>query len=82
LIIESIIDLDSNGEFISELVSGPFESWIHRHASSSIELIEEEARDNPTFRMALNKLSIPKDPDEIWKRINIARDGLAPLQGL
>ena len=72
-IIISIINMDVEGDSLLDLIHGPLESWVFRHAVSSIDLIEEEARDNDRFRWALGGLVKPKDPDPIWERLEVAR---------
>jgi hypothetical protein len=74
-IITSIIDMDASGSALTDLVHGPLESWINKHADSTIELIEEEARSNSRFRRALRGLGNCQNESSIWKRIKIAAEG-------
>lgn len=75
LIITLIIATDKQGDSLLDLIHGPLESWIFRHAPKSIELIEEEARDNERFKWALGGLVKPECADDIWERLEIARGG-------
>lgn len=54
------------------LAAGPLEDLIDAHGEEYIEVIEEEAKDNPEFRKLLRGVWESSTP-EVWNRVQKAR---------
>ncbi|MCO5979350.1 DUF6869 domain-containing protein [Ideonella oryzae] len=72
--ILEILKLDSSNKIQEVLAAGPLEDILAKHGPLVIELVESEAKGNPTFAKLLGGVWKNSMTDEIWARVQAVWD--------
>ena len=73
-IILDILAADSSPRILGNLAAGPFEDLLTKYGERFIDKVEEEAQRNPMFRELLNVVWKNGMSDDVWIRVQTARD--------
>ncbi|MFQ5937100.1 MAG: DUF6869 domain-containing protein [Acidiferrobacterales bacterium] len=80
-LILRILQTDNSDAVIKQLSAGPLEDLLAQRGEQFIERLESEAQHNPSLRKLLGGLWQGEMSEEIWVRIQAARDQGGPTVG-
>ncbi|MDO5654277.1 MAG: hypothetical protein Q4G39_09270 [Brachymonas sp.] len=72
--ILEILKLDSSGNIQEVLSAGPLESLLAKHGPLVIEMVENEAKQNPQFAQLLGGAWRNSMTTEVWTRVQAVWD--------
>jgi hypothetical protein len=71
-LVTSLIDLAPSDQSLGYFAAGPLEDLLSEHAPYLIARVEDRARDNETFRRALQGVWRQGMADDLWQRVQRA----------
>jgi hypothetical protein len=79
-LINFILNEDKEERTLDLLAAGPLEDFISLHGSQWIDEIEETAEGNLRFCSLLAGTRQFRTPDDVWRRVVIARGNAKPFE--